>query len=48
MDSWLILMGVLLPLVPLLQMAERRLSEPGARRAPVAVEPNRPQPPARS
>lgn len=31
MESWLILMGVLLPLVPLLQIAERRLSEPARR-----------------
>ncbi|HXT19134.1 MAG TPA: hypothetical protein VN923_00135 [Thermoanaerobaculia bacterium] len=41
MESWLILMGVLLPLVPLLQIADRRLSEPGPRRAPVRVKPNR-------
>lgn len=44
MESWLILMGVLLPLVPLLQIAERRLAEPASRRAPLPVET---QPPAR-
>jgi hypothetical protein len=44
MESWLILMGVLLPLVPLLQIAERRLAEPSRRRAPVSVET---QPPVR-
>jgi hypothetical protein len=33
MESWLILMGVLLPLAPLLQVAERRLREPAPRRA---------------
>jgi hypothetical protein len=43
MESWLILMGVLLPLVPLLQMAERRLAQPARRRGPMSVE----QPPAR-
>ena len=41
MESWLILMGVLLPLVPLLQIAERRLATPARRRGPVE------QPPAR-
>ena len=34
MESWLILMGVLLPLVPLLQIAERRLAQPARRQPP--------------
>jgi hypothetical protein len=33
METWLIVMGVLLPLAPLLQVAERRLGEPAPRRA---------------
>ena len=33
METWLILMGVLLPLAPLLQVAERRLGLPAPRRA---------------
>lgn len=32
MESWLIVMGVLLPLAPLLQVAEKRLAEPAPRR----------------
>jgi hypothetical protein len=46
MESWLIVLGVLLPLAPLLEMADRRLAEHKPRRAPVALEANRPQPPA--
>ena len=42
MESWLILMGVLIPLVPLLQIAERRLAEPAR-----PVEKTLPQSPAR-
>ena len=41
MESWLILLGVLLPLVPFLQLAEQRLDASTPRVAPVAVE-NRP------
>lgn len=33
MGTWLIVMGVLLPLAPLLQVAEKRLGEPAPRRA---------------
>ena len=33
METWIIVMGVLLPLAPLLQVAEKRLGEPAARRA---------------
>ena len=33
METWLIVLGVLLPLAPLLQVAERRLTEPVSRRA---------------
>ena len=42
METWLILMGVLLPLAPLLQFADRRLSEPGPPQSPVRV-PTRPR-----
>ncbi len=33
METWLIIVGVLLPLAPLLQVVERRLTEPVPRRA---------------
>ena len=39
METWLILVGVLLPLAPVLQAFDRRLSEPEPRRARVPVEP---------
>ena len=32
METWMIVVGVLLPLAPLLQVAERRLSQPAPRR----------------
>ena len=41
MESWLILMGVLLPLAPLLQVAERRLAAPARRRRSAAAAANR-------
>jgi hypothetical protein len=40
MESWLILIGVLLPLAPLLQLAERRLDdEPQPLPVPVETMP---------
>jgi hypothetical protein len=33
METWLILLGVLLPLAPVLQVVERRLAEPRPRAA---------------
>jgi hypothetical protein len=38
MESWLILIGVLLPLAPLLQLAEARLDERTPRPLPMPVE----------
>ena len=37
MESWLILIGVLLPLAPLLQFVEARLDERNPRQVPVPV-----------
>jgi len=37
MESWLILIGVLLPFAPLLQFAEARLDERNPRPSPVPV-----------
>jgi hypothetical protein len=37
METWLILLGVLLPLAPVLQVVERRLGDPGPRQQPVRV-----------
>jgi hypothetical protein len=42
METWLILVGVLLPLAPTLQFVERRLSDPDPRRARVPDEPGTP------
>jgi hypothetical protein len=39
METWLILVGVLLPLAPVLQVIEDRLHEPEPRRSRVPVEP---------
>ena len=39
METWLILVGVLLPLAPVLQMVESRLAEPEPRRARVPDAP---------
>ena len=41
METWLILVGVLLPLAPVLQAVDRRLSEPAPRRAVEPVDPGR-------
>jgi hypothetical protein len=38
MESWLILLGVLLPLAPLLQFAEQRLDRTDTRPATVPVQ----------
>lgn len=38
METWLILLGVMLPLAPTLQILDRRLSGPTPRRAEVPVE----------
>jgi hypothetical protein len=43
MDHWLILLGVLLPLAPFLQLAERRVEHSDPRPVPVPVE-DRPEP----
>ena len=43
MDTWLILLGVLLPLAPMLEMVDRRLGEDDQRPAPVPVEAKRRQ-----
>lgn len=39
MEGWLILLGVALPLAPMLQVIEERLSAPAPRRAAVRIEP---------
>ena len=41
METWLILVGVLLPLAPVLQAVDRRLSEPAPRRARVPADATR-------
>jgi hypothetical protein len=41
METWLILVGVLLPLAPLLQIAEKRLTSRGSRPASVSVDATR-------
>jgi len=41
METWLILVGVLLPLAPVLQAVDRRLSDPPPRRAGVPVDSGR-------
>lgn len=43
METWLILLGVLLPLAPLLQVVEHRLGEPGQRKAAVPIDASLPQ-----
>ena len=43
MDTWLILLGVLLPLAPMLEMIDRRLDEQDRRPATVPVEGERRQ-----
>lgn len=41
METWLILVGVLLPLAPVLQAVDRRLSDREPRRTAVPVDPGR-------
>ena len=43
METWLILLGVLLPLAPLLQVVEQHLREPATRNAAVPVDASRRQ-----
>jgi hypothetical protein len=43
METWLILLGVLLPLAPLLQVVEQHLRVPGPRKAAVPVDASRRQ-----
>ena len=41
METWLILVGILLPLAPVLQAVDRRLSDPDPRRSAVPADPAR-------
>ena len=43
MDTWLILLGVLLPLAPMLEMIDRRLDAGDPTPAPIPVEADRPR-----